>query len=212
MKQGYPSDFSPWEILIATFLHLLLAKSATPSVKGVCYTYTLGVSSDISHGRIKEAMDTNLLEVVGSSETAHTLVACDHFDSIRTTILRLLAYCCLNAIRERCQGFTQTTTKGDDYNYHKAKLWLRETHWQTILRSLAYTAISFLRTLYRYFRVFPCNVNRLDPVRNVPEYGNSCTQWCAICGCVFRIHSMYCPLFSPSSCYYKDCTAASHCC
>jgi len=61
--------------------------------------------------------------------------------------------------------------KGDDYNYHKAKLQLSpgETHWQTLLHSLVYTAISFLRTLYSYFRVFPCNVNRLDPVLNVPE-------------------------------------------
>jgi len=41
----------------------------------ICHIYTLGVSSDISHGRIKEAMDTNLLEVAGSSETAHTLAA-----------------------------------------------------------------------------------------------------------------------------------------
>jgi len=30
MKQGYPSDFSPWETLIATFLHLLLAKVPLP--------------------------------------------------------------------------------------------------------------------------------------------------------------------------------------
>jgi len=88
----------------------------------ICYIYTLGVSSDISHDRIKETMDTNLLEVAGSSETARTLAACDHLDSIRTTIPRLLAYCCFNAIRERHQGFTQTTTKGDDYNYHKVKL------------------------------------------------------------------------------------------
>ena len=64
------------------------------------------------------------MEVAGSSETAHTLAVCNHLDSIRTTIPRLLAYCCLNAIREQCQGFTQTTTKGDDYNYYKAKLQL----------------------------------------------------------------------------------------
>ena len=123
-------------------------KSATPPAMHIS---TLGVSSDISHGRIKEAMDTNLLEVAGSSETAHTLAASNHLDSIRTTIPRLVAYCCLNATRNRCQGFTQTTTKGDDYNYHKAKLQLspRETHWQTLLSSLIYTAISFLRTLYR---------------------------------------------------------------
>ena len=88
----------------------------------IYHIYTLGVSSNISHGRIKEAMDTNLQEVVGSSETAHTLAAWNHLNSIRTTIPRLFAYCCLNAIRERHQGFTQTTTKGDDYNYHKAKL------------------------------------------------------------------------------------------
>jgi len=138
----------------------------------ICHISTLGVSSDISHGRIKEAMETNLLEVAGSSETAHTLAACNHLDSIRTTIPRLVAYCCLNATRNRRQGFTQTTTKGDDYNYHKAKLQLspRETHWQTLPGSLIYTAISFLRTLYSYFRAFPCNVNRLDPVLNVPEF------------------------------------------
>jgi len=39
----------------------------------ICHIYTLGVSSKISHSRIKEAMDTNLLEVAGFSETAHTL-------------------------------------------------------------------------------------------------------------------------------------------
>ena len=69
-------------------------------------------------------MDINLLEVAGSSETARTLAAFDHLGSIRTTIPKLLAYCCLNAIREQCQGFTQTTTKGDEYKYHKAKLQL----------------------------------------------------------------------------------------
>jgi len=42
----------------------------------------------------------------------------------QTIILRLLAYCCLNAIQKQCQGFTQTTTKGGDYNYHKVKLQL----------------------------------------------------------------------------------------
>ena len=45
----------------------------------------------------------------------------------------------------------------------------REMHWQTLLGSLVYTAIIFLRTLYSYFRAFRCNVNRLDPVLNVPE-------------------------------------------
>ena len=96
----------------------------------ICYIYTLGVSSDIFHSRTKESMDTNFLEVAGSSETARTLVMCDHLNSVRTNILRLSAYCCLNAIREQCQGFTQTTTKGDDYNYHIAKLRLspREMH------------------------------------------------------------------------------------
>jgi len=144
-------------------------KNTTPTVMDICHIYTLGVSSDISHSRIKEAMATNLLEVAGSSETAHTLAACNRLDSIRTTILRLVAYRCLNVTQEQRQGFTQTTTKGDDYNYHKSSP--RETHWQTLLRSLVYTAISFLRTLYSYFRTFPCNVNRLDPVLNVPEYG-----------------------------------------
>ena len=153
------------------FLSPSTGKSATPTAMDICHIYTLGVSSNISHGRIKEATDTNLLEVAGSSETAHTLAAWNHLDSNRTTIPRLLAYCCLNARRERRQGFTQTTTKGDDYNYRKAKLQLspRETHWQTLLLSLVYKAISFLRTLYSYFRAFPCNVNRLVPVLNVPE-------------------------------------------
>ena len=77
----------------------------------ICYIYIHEVSSDISHVGIKEAMDTNLLEVAGSSETAHTLATCDHLDSIRTT-----------------------TNKGDDY---KAKLQpsSRETHWQTLVWS-----------------------------------------------------------------------------
>jgi len=151
-------------------------KNATPTAMDNCHIYTLGVSSNIFHGRIKEAMDTNLLEVAGSSKTAHTLAVCNHLNSIRTTIPRHLAYCCLNARRERCQGFTQTTTKGDDYNYHKAKLQLspRETHWQTLLRSLVYTAISFLCTPYSYFWAFPCNVNRFDPVLNVPELVEKC--------------------------------------
>jgi len=35
----------------------------------ICYIYTLGLSSDISQGRIIVAVDTNLLEVAGSSET-----------------------------------------------------------------------------------------------------------------------------------------------
>ena len=90
-------------------------------------------------------MDTNLLKVAGSSETACTLAMRDHLDSIRTTIPRFLAYCCLNAIREWCLCFTQTTTKGDDYNHHKVKLQRspRETHWHTLLHLLVYTDISF---------------------------------------------------------------------
>jgi len=146
-------------------------KSTTPTVMDICHIYTLGVSSNISRGRIEEAMDTNLLEVAGSSETARTLATCNHHYSIRTTILRLLEYCCLNATWDWHQGFTQTTTKGDDNNYHKVKLQIspRETHWQTLLCSLVYTAISFLCTLSSYFCTFPCNVNRLDPVLNVPE-------------------------------------------
>jgi len=154
----------------------------------ICYIYTLGVSSDISHSRIKEAMDTNLLEVAGSSKTACTLAACDHLNSIRTTMPRLLAYCCLNAIWERHQGFTQATTKGDDYNYHKAKLQLspREMHWLTLLHSLVYTAISFLRTLYCYFHVFPCNINRLDPVLNMPEE-LIWASWLVGCQCLIII-------------------------
>jgi len=38
MKDVYPSNFSPWEILIATFIDLLLAKVPFPKC------YTLGVS------------------------------------------------------------------------------------------------------------------------------------------------------------------------
>jgi len=78
-------------------------KSATPTAMDICHIYTPGVSLEISHGRIKEAKDTNLLEVVGSSETARTLAACDHLNSIMTTILRLLAYSCLNAIWEQAR-------------------------------------------------------------------------------------------------------------
>jgi len=44
-------------------------------------------------------MDTNLLEVAGSLRLL-TITACDELDSIRTTILRFIAYCCLNAIQE----------------------------------------------------------------------------------------------------------------
>ena len=101
------------------------------------YIYTYRVSSDISHGRIKAAVDTNLLEVARFSETACTSVTCNRLNSIR---MRLLAYCCLNAIQKQCWGYTQTTTKGD--NYHKAKLSPWEMHWQTLLRSLVYIAIS----------------------------------------------------------------------
>ena len=97
-------------------------KSATPPVMDVCHVYTLGVSSDLSHCRIKEAMGTNFLEVAGYPKTARTLAACDHLNSFRTIGPRLLAHCCINAIRELHQGFTQTTTKRDDYNYHKPKL------------------------------------------------------------------------------------------
>ena len=113
---------------------------------------TYRVSSDISHGRIKAAMDANLLEVAHTSETAHTSATCNHLNSIRTTILRILAYCCLNAIQKQHQGYTQTTTKGD--NYHKVKLSPWEMHWQTLLHSLVYTAISFLRTLYKIIYMF----------------------------------------------------------
>ena len=45
-------------------VHLLLAK-----VMDICYINTLGLSSDISHSKIKVVVDTNLLEVAGSSET-----------------------------------------------------------------------------------------------------------------------------------------------
>jgi len=140
MKQVSPSNFSPWKNFESYFPSPSTGKSTTPPAMDICHIYTLGVSSNISHGRIKEAMDTNLLEVAGSSKTACTLATCNHLDSIRTTLLRLLAYCCLNATRERRQGFTQTTTKGDDYNHHKAKLQLspRETHWQTLLHSFAW--------------------------------------------------------------------------
>lgn len=72
----------------------------------ICYIYTHGVSPDITHSRIKEAMDANLLDVAGSSETAHTLAAHDHLISIRTIILSLV-HCCLNATREQHQGFTE---------------------------------------------------------------------------------------------------------
>jgi len=83
MKQVYPSKFSPWEILIATFVHLLLAKVPLLHQMDECYIYTHGVSSDISHSRIKRPMDTNLLEVAGSSEAVQTLAMFDLLNSIR---------------------------------------------------------------------------------------------------------------------------------
>ena len=112
------------------------------------YIYTYRVSSDISHGRIKAAMDTNLLEVARSSETACTSVTCNRLNSIR---MRLLAYCCLNAIQKQCQGYTQTTTKGDNYpkrSYHP------ESCTDRLFHSLVYAAISFLHTLHSYFHVY----------------------------------------------------------
>ena len=45
-------------------VHLLLAK-----VMDICYINILGLSSDISHSKIKVVVDTNILEVAGSSET-----------------------------------------------------------------------------------------------------------------------------------------------
>ena len=54
---------------------------------------------------------------------------------------------------------TTTTTK-QRYSYPQR---------DTLLHLLVYTTISFLRTLYSYFHVFPCNVNWLDPVLNMPE-------------------------------------------
>jgi len=112
-------------------------------------------------------MDTNLLKVAGSSETACTLVMCDHLDSIRTIIPRLLAYCCLNAIQEWCLGFT---TKGDDYNYHKVKLQLspRETHWHTLLHLLVYTNISISGSFSVHYTAISAHfrINPLGPVLN----------------------------------------------
>ena len=76
------------EILIATFAHFLLVKVPLNSPEmDICFIYTHRMSLDISHGGTKEAMDTNLLEV------ARTVAACDHLNSIRTTILRLLFEC-----------------------------------------------------------------------------------------------------------------------
>ena len=54
-------------------------ESATPPEMDICFIYTHGISLDITHGGIKEVMDTNLLEVAG------TVAACDHLDFIRTT-------------------------------------------------------------------------------------------------------------------------------
>jgi len=76
--------------LIATFIHQRLVKVPLPSNGYLLYLHSWS-KPDISHGRIKAAIDANLLEVVGSSETAHTLTACDHLDSIRTTIPRLFS-------------------------------------------------------------------------------------------------------------------------
>ena len=98
-------------------------------------------------------MDTNLLEVAGSSETALTLAAWNHLNSIRTTMPRLLAYCCLNATREQRQGFTQTTIKGDDYNYHKGKLQLspRETYFTLLtLKNKDLATCGFQKQIYTH--------------------------------------------------------------
>jgi len=76
------------------------------------HIYTLGVSLDISHGRIKEAMDTNLLEVAGSSETAHTLAACNHLDSIRTTIPRLFSILLFECHTGAAPGFHTNNYQG----------------------------------------------------------------------------------------------------
>ena len=47
---------------------------------------------------------------------------------------------------------------------------LLEMHWQTLLCSLVYTAISFLHSLYSYFHVFLCDLNWLHLVLNMSEY------------------------------------------
>ena len=56
----------------------------------ICHTYTHGVITDISHGRIRVAVDVNFVGVAGSSESAHTLATHDHLDSIRTAIPSLI--------------------------------------------------------------------------------------------------------------------------
>jgi len=64
------------------------------------------VGLDISHNTMKEVTDTSLLEVASSSETAHTLVTCDHLDSVRTLYHRHLT-----STQEHLQDshITQTT-------------------------------------------------------------------------------------------------------
>ena len=64
------------------------------AITPVMHNYTHGVSTDISHGRIRVAVNVNFVEVAGSSESARTLATRDHLDSIRTAIPSLI-YCVL---------------------------------------------------------------------------------------------------------------------
>jgi len=73
----------------STFIHFLLANVPLPQR----WIYAISTLMEVQ---------TFHTEVAGFSETAHTLAACNLLDSIRTTIQRFLAYCCLNAIREWC--------------------------------------------------------------------------------------------------------------
>ena len=43
-------------------------ESATTPVMDICHIFTHGVSTDISHGRIRVAVDVNFVEMAGSSE------------------------------------------------------------------------------------------------------------------------------------------------
>jgi len=125
-------------------------KSATPPVRDICLPTLLEYVQTFPK---VESMNTNLLEVAVTSETAHMLAATP-LGPPYWGFKDIAFECHMGAV----PGFTRTTTEGDDYNYHKAKLqlWPRETHWQTLLHSSVYTAISFsiqCIVISAYFRV-----------------------------------------------------------
>ena len=59
MKHVYTSNYSPWGNFDSYFCSPSTGKSATRPAMDFCCIYTHRVCSYISHGKIKEAMDTN---------------------------------------------------------------------------------------------------------------------------------------------------------